>query len=373
LAYQWFFNGSAISGAASTDMQITNLQLSQAGTYTVVVTNVYGAVTSSPAILTVIASPPTLLLQPWNRTAEAGRFVDFVVSAEGSLPLSYQWFLNGSVIAGATGTDLHFSNLQLSQSGNYSVVVTNAFGAIRSAPAVLNVISAPNNPTGTIVGWGATNTMPAGLSNVMAISAGGDHDLALLTDGTVVAWGQNGFGQSTVPVGLEDVIAVAAGADHNLALKADGSVVAWGSNTSGETVVPAGLRNVIAIAASGLRSLALKSDGTVVAWGWNLLGEGTVPASLTGVIAIAAGGHHTLALRFDGGVVAWGNDSGGQGSVPADLSGVIAIAAGGDNDLALKSDGTVAAWGGNYWGQSTVPAGLSGVIGIRTRKLRRII
>jgi hypothetical protein len=364
LAYQWFFNGSAISGAASTDMQITNLQLSQAGTYTVVVTNVYGAVTSSPAILTVIASPPTLLLQPWNRTAEAGRFVDFVVSAEGSLPLSYQWFLNGSVIAGATGTDLHFSNLQLSQSGNYSVVVTNAFGAIRSAPAVLNVISAPNNPTGTIVGWGATNTMPAGLSNVMAISAGGDHDLALLTDGTVVAWGQNGFGQSTVPVGLEDVIAVAAGADHNLALKADGSVVAWGSNTSGETVVPAGLRNVIAIAASGLRSLALKSDGTVVAWGWNLLGEGTVPASLTGVIAIAAGGHHTLALRFDGGVVAWGNDSGGQGSVPADLSGVIAIAAGGDNDLALKSDGTVAAWGGNYWGQSTVPAGLSGVIGI---------
>ena len=364
LAYQWFFKGNAISGAASTELQLTNLQLSQSGNYTVVVTNTYGAVTSSPATLTVIASPPAFLIAPWNRTAVVGGFADFLASAEGSLPLTYQWFFNGSAIAGATGTDLHFSNLQLSQSGNYTVVVTNAFGAIRSAPAVLNVVSAPNNPVGTIVGWGATNTLPAGLSNVIAISAGGDHDLALKNDGTVVAWGQNGFGQSTVPAGLEGVIAVASGGDHSVVLKADGTVVAWGWNIEGQTNVPAGLSNVVAIAASGLRSVALKSDGTVVAWGWNLLGEGTVPANLNGVIAIAAGGYHTLALRFDGGVVAWGYNSAGQGSVPADLSGVIAIAAGGDNNLALKSDGTVAAWGGNYYGQSTVPAGLSGVIGI---------
>ncbi|MCX6924577.1 MAG: immunoglobulin domain-containing protein [Verrucomicrobia bacterium] len=363
LAYQWLFNGSALSGAGSTDLQLTNLQLSQSGTYTVLVTNTYGAVTSPPAILTVIASPPTILVPPWNRTAVAGRFMDFVVSAEGSLPLSYQWFFNGSAVAGATGTDLHFTNVQVSQSGNYTVVVTNVFGGIRSAPAVLNVIRAANNPVGAVIGWSATNTLPAGLSDVIAISAGGDHDLALKTDGTVVAWGENTFGQSTVPAGLNNVIAVAAGGYHNLALKTDGTVVAWGFNDEGQAAVPIGLSNVIAIAAPGLRSLALKSDGTVVAWGNSLLGEGIVPADLNGVTAIAAGVYHNLALRFDGRVVEWGYT---QGSVPEDLSAVIAIAAGGDNSLALKSDGTVVAWGRNYNGQSTVPAGLSGVIGIAT-------
>ena len=107
LVYQWFFNGSALSGAGSTDLQLTNLQLSQSGTYTVVVTNSYAAVTSPPAILTVIASPPTILIAPWNRTVVAGRFVDFVVSAEGPLPLSYQWFFNGNAIPAGTNEDLY--------------------------------------------------------------------------------------------------------------------------------------------------------------------------------------------------------------------------------------------------------------------------
>jgi hypothetical protein len=56
LAYQWFFNASAISGAGSTSLQLTNLQSSQSGTYTVVVTNIAGAVTSAPAMFSVI--PP---------------------------------------------------------------------------------------------------------------------------------------------------------------------------------------------------------------------------------------------------------------------------------------------------------------------------
>ena len=61
-------------------------------------------------------------------------------------------------------------------------------------------------------------TVPGGLSNVVAIAAGGYHSLALKSDGTVVGWGDNGYGQTTVPAGLSNVAAIAAGGYHSLAL-----------------------------------------------------------------------------------------------------------------------------------------------------------
>ena len=69
--------------------------------------------------------------------------------------------------------------------------------------------------------------------------------------------GNNGSGQTTVPAGLSNVVAIAAGDSHSLALKSDGTVVAWGYNGEGQTTVPAGLSNVVAIAAGGYHSLAL--------------------------------------------------------------------------------------------------------------------
>jgi hypothetical protein len=148
--------------------------------------------------------------------------------------------------------------------------------------------------------------VPAGLSNVVAISAGDAHSLALQNDGTVVAWGDifnsSGWAPEIVPTGLSNVVAISAGYDHSLALKNDGTVVAWGDNNDGlgnfcgQSVVPAGLSNVVAISAGGYHSLALKNDGTVVAWGYNGDGECTVPAGLNGVVAIAAGGHYSMVL-----------------------------------------------------------------------------
>ena len=74
------------------------------------------------------------------------------------------------------------------------------------------------------------------LSDAVAISAGWIHSLALRSDGTVVAWGDNRYGQVTVPAGLTDVVAITAGGWHNLALKADGTVVAWGNNAAGQSM-----------------------------------------------------------------------------------------------------------------------------------------
>jgi hypothetical protein len=52
---------------------------------------------------------------------------------------------------------------------------------------------------------------------VVAIAAGDVHSLALLANGTVVAWGYNNLGQTNAPIGLTNVVAISAGASHNLA------------------------------------------------------------------------------------------------------------------------------------------------------------
>jgi hypothetical protein len=254
---------------------------------------------------------------------------------------------------------------------------------------------------GTVVVWGynhGVRNVPPGLTNVTAIAAGPGHAVALKSDGSVVAWGYNYYGQTNVPPGLSNVTAIAAGEHHTMALKSDGTVVGWGAYgwTLLKTTVPAGLSNVTAISAGFFNSAALKSDGTVVTWddqgqaialgasnvtaisvgfsGAALISNGTVlgwgadNAENANVMAISAScGGHTLALKSNGTVVAWGYNDYGQTDVPPGLSNVTAISAGGacpydcgGSSVALRTDGTVVAWGLS----SDVPAGLTNVTAI---------
>ena len=86
------------------------------------------------------------------------------------------------------------------------------------------------------------------------------------------------------------------GRHHSLALRSDGTVVAWGYNMYGQCNISTGLKNVQAITAGGARSIALKTDGTLVAWGHNQFGQCNIPTGLKDVTAIAAGDWHSLAL-----------------------------------------------------------------------------
>ncbi|HMD55581.1 MAG TPA: immunoglobulin domain-containing protein, partial [Phycisphaerae bacterium] len=136
--YQWSFNGTNLVNATNTSLTLTNVQFTQAGAYSVLVANAAGSITSSNAILTVLA-PPIILTQPTNVTVIRSSNATFNVTAAGSLPLSYQWNFGGTNITGATNTALTLTNVQLNQSGNYAVLVTNAYGSILSSNATLVV------------------------------------------------------------------------------------------------------------------------------------------------------------------------------------------------------------------------------------------
>jgi alpha-tubulin suppressor-like RCC1 family protein len=305
------------------------------------------------------------------------------------------------------------------------------YGAVPEPAAVCAAAAAPS---------ATEQSCPAGpfLQGVTGVASGGFHSLALLADGTVRAWGANGRGQlgvgstiatSAVPAPvctkretpckpenyLREVAAVAAGERYSLALLRDGTVLAWGENAEGELGTgsakgPEGciegtiacsrvpvpvthLAGVEALAAGDFHSLALLEDGHVMAWGANTdgqLGDGTtkqrnVPVAvcatgqqapctggLAGVRAVTAGLSTSVALLGNGTVADWGTGENGELGIGtmtgpetcksdscatrpvlvAGLSGVEAVASGvEDRSVIAVAGGTVFAWGDGASGE----------------------
>jgi Regulator of chromosome condensation (RCC1) repeat/Immunoglobulin I-set domain/Immunoglobulin domain len=379
--YQWLFNGTNLPNTDVSILTLTNLQVNQAGPYSVIVTNFYGMATSSVVNLTVL--PLSITAQPKPIIAWPGSSVTFTLTVGGLSPFTYQWLDNSNnFIFGNNTNSLVLSNLQVSQFGNYSVIVTNDYTSVTSSFAALKFSQ--------VAVWGGSageTGLPDRLTNVIAIAAGGPgYCLALTTNisfpGPIIGW-PTGFGYGaptnwvdiagagpvielapngrvfknlTVVSGFSNIVAITPFDGDYLFLQANGVAVKTGN-------IPV-LSNVVAVAQTSTHSMALLTNGMVVAWGAGSYGTTNVPTNLTNVIAIAAGYYHSLALTGNGKVVAWGVNASGVLDVPADLSNVVAIATGGYHNLALKSDGTVVSWGENNFGQTRVPPGLTNVIAI---------
>lgn len=344
MAFQWKLNGTDIPGATQQTFTLPAVQLWDAGSYRLTVSNALATTSSLDAVvnvqpviawgagLTTSGNGPDYgqcLVPPDLTGAQAvaaGAFHSLALQADGRV---LSWGMN---------------SYQLT---NVAAVLTNA-----AAISAGQNFSCALRKDGSVVAWGdglyGDTTVPAAATNVAAIACGWYHGLALGSNGTVVAWGAGRYisglepqsGQAQVPANLVGVSGIAAGAYHSLALRTNGTVVAWGSNTRGQTAVPTGLSNVVAIAAGASNSMALKNNGTVVTWGDTVYGR--PPPGLSNVVAIAAGMAHNMALLSDGTLVGWGLNANGQAAVPFWATNIVTVSAGAYHTLAIQNLGQVA-------------------------------
>ncbi len=318
------------------------------------------------------------------------------VTAGGTAPLAYQWFKDGRLLLGVTNSTLIVANAGVTNTGSYSVVVTNANGMTISLPASVAVgnpllLAWGNNANGQLGNGTTINTnLPVTVaSNVVVGAIGADHSLFVTTDGKLWAMGWNQYGQlgnslasdTNKPVSVaSNVLAVAAGFAHSLFVKTNGTLWAMGYNRYGQlgngasnytNPAPVSVAsNAVAVAAGENHSLFVKTNGTLWAMGNNQfgqLGNGTtsntnpVPVSVaSNVVAVAAGQRHSLFVTRDGTLWTMGNNQFGQlgngttndTSLPVSVaSNVVAGAAGVRHSLFITADGTLWAMGYNRYGQ----------------------
>ena len=440
-------DGAPLDVTARSSVSVTVLDET---TFTLRASNAAGTVEQG---VTVAVLPVTIAVDPLALTLAPGASATLRATVSGALDTGVVWMATCGSLSGSGATVTYTAP---DAAGTCSVSATSRADPDATASASVEVVAAATRgpslaagavhslalrPDGSLWSWGGhqhgqlgigssaaldvceermvtpipCSPVPVpvvGLEDVVAVSAGANHVLALRSDGTVWAWGRNDdgrLGDGTTLARAEparvvlpgDAVAIAAAAQHSLALLADGSVWTWGRNDLGQLgdgtlndrAVPGavpGLDAVVAIAAGETFSLALLADGTVRTWGRNdlgQLGDGTtdtrsMPVQVTGlptssrVNAIAGGGDHALALLEDGTVWTWGmNGSGQLGQGPSaelprcdlgedsfarcspeplpvvGLEDVVAVAAGSWHTLAVRSDGRLVAWGDNDLGQ----------------------
>ncbi|ACO69011.1 regulator of chromosome condensation, RCC1 [Micromonas commoda] len=248
-----------------------------------------------------------------------------------------------------------------------------------------------------------TPVMVSGITTATTIGLAHDHSCAILTDGKVMCWGYNFWGQlgdgtttdSAIPVevvGVRNATSIAGGNDHTCALLVAGAVACWGSNGSGQIgdgtttqrlspVQVSGIWSATSISLGDYHSCALLLSGKVMCWGLNgggQLGDGTVnsrdvPVEVLGISTatnIGLGGYHSCAVLIGGKVMCWGlNDNGqlGEGQladgstsddrlIPVEVYGIttattITQRLGKSHSCAVLTEYKVMCWGSNSEGQ----------------------
>jgi hypothetical protein len=187
---QWDKGGAPIAGATNATLTLTNVQTSDAATYTAVVTNSAGTATSSGAVLTVsTAVAPTITTQPVSQSVTAGSNATFTIVVTGNPTPTIQWQKGSTNIAGGTGLSLTVNNVQTSDAATYTAIVTNSAGSVSSSGAVLTV-TASTAPA--ITTQPQSHTIATGSSVVLSVGATGGGLTYQWTKGTTPISGATG-------------------------------------------------------------------------------------------------------------------------------------------------------------------------------------
>jgi len=338
---------------------------------------------------------PAALGSSW-KSLMAGYYHSAGIKSDGSL---WTWGYNGYGQLGNENTTTLATPQQI-QAGTTWLSVS---GGIYHTAAVKS--------DGTLWTWGynyygqlgdgtTTNTVsPVAITSAgngwLTVDAGSYHTVALKSDGTLWAWGNNGAGQlglgsTTQQVSPQQILvgttwkAVSAGGNHTVAIKSNGTLWAWGNNGYGQLGLGTGTQqtlpqqvgadnNWVAVATGYSHTLAVKSDGTLWAWGYNANGQigdwSTINKNVPTWIdpqytwsSLGTGVGHTLAVKADGSLWGWGNNNSGElgnGTITDSLipkqigytSDWEAVAAGWGYSIGKKIDGTLWGWGYGYYGQ----------------------
>jgi uncharacterized repeat protein (TIGR03803 family) len=203
ISYQWqkngtnLMNGGKISGATTNAITIDGISDNDAASYSVVVQNAFGSVTSSNALLTV-NDLPLIASQPQSLTVVLGSNVTFSVTVYGTPPFVFQWYFNGTPLGSpTTATNLSsctVTNVGTNQAGNYSVVVVNGYGSSTSSNAALTVVGPPAitaQPTSRTNSAGTTATFSVVVSSLSATSYQWQKNSANLLNGGNVSGATN--------------------------------------------------------------------------------------------------------------------------------------------------------------------------------------
>ena len=366
---------------------------------------------TSTVVFGQFSDPYFAIQPPATETVISGNTITLFGAASGTLPISYQWQLNGANIAGATA-----SSYVASVSGTYKLIATNAKGSLASSSCVITVTSAPPDPyfnlqlnaaRTALVGSAITMCAQAGISTPITYQwqlnganiAGATSSCYPITSlshsmaGTYQLIATNPKGSVTSdscvltvadpptitaqPAGQK--VALGGAATFNVTASSSYPALSYTWQQNGTqfnpSYSPTLVINPVKTTSAGTYSVTVTQPsppggsvssasatlsvvgvpGTGTGWGDNTYGQTTVPAGLTNVSRLAAGWYHSIALVDNGTVVGWGDNSYGEASPPAGLSDVIGIAASRNHSLAVKGDGTVVGWGSGVNGSAGPP------------------
>lgn len=298
LQYQWLFNGTNIPAATGDTLTFDRVRITNAGAYSVIVTNGFGAITSAVINLTVRQ------VVAWGDNSYG----------QTNLPPSLT-----NVAAVAAG---FYGSMALCMDGTISIWGNSGY--------------VPTN-------------IPPGVSNVVEIATGYFYDMALMANGKAVAWG-SGVGSvfTNAVVSQSNVVAMEASSSSCALLHADGTVVRI---TSAGASPVTGLTNIVALAPFDDGFMALRADGSVCS-----LAGGYLPPPTSNVLAIATGRYAGVFLKRDGTFLDVGTPA-----APSGVSNIIgaAVADSSGAKLLVSSNGTIVTSGLSP--ATNAPSGLASV------------